>query len=785
MIKKISLAACIGLTAFNAQAVDYFDIDQVRLQDGPFLHAQEKNLEYVLTMEPGRLLAPFLREAGLKPKTNSYGNWENTGLDGHIGGHYLTSLSLAYAATGREDVRNRINYMLDELERAQKANGNGYLGGVPNSDKLWQEIAKGDIRADLFALNGYWVPWYNLHKIFAGLRDAYVYTDSEQAKRMLLDWADWVATLVSDLSDEQIEKMLNTEYGGMNETFADVYAITGEKRYLTLAEQFSHKKILQPLQNKTDALTGLHANTQIPKVIGYERVAQETGDESWHEAADFFWDTVVNERSVAIGGNSAREHFHDKKDFSGMLEEVEGPETCNTYNMLKLTKLLYGRDTSLEYVNYYERALYNHILSSQDPETGGLVYFTPMRPNHYRMYSQPHEGMWCCVGSGIENHFKYGEFIYAHEDDDLYVNLYIPSTLTWAEKGVTLTQTTGFPDTSKTQLTLDSSGEFTLNLRYPKWAVSQHAEVTVNGEPVVVKAMPGEYISLPRQWKKGDKVELSLPMQTHLESLPDGSDYYAVMYGPIVLSAKTSPFDDEVLNYYSDASRMGHIASGERCPIEQAPMLVAKDTDFANQIERISEDELRFKASNVIQPAQYQDLELIPFFRVHQSRYMLYWPYSTPQNVDQLREQKAVAEAQMLELEAITVDKVAPGEQQPESDHFFKGSQSEAGVHLNRHWRHAHDWFSYQLNDQELQAKTLRITYFGGDVGREFAIEFNGETLAEVKLPEGKGANFYTVDYPISKEALRKSENGKHLLKFIAAEGSVAGGIYGVRLLSE
>ncbi|UTF61576.1 glycoside hydrolase family 127 protein [Gilvimarinus sp. DA14] len=784
MIKKLVLCAAMAVVSSSADAVDYFDIDQVRVNDGPFAHAQNKNLEYVMTMSPDRLLAPYLREAGLTPKTASYGNWENTGLDGHIGGHYVTSLSLAYAATGREDVQQRLQYVLDELERAQNANGNGYLGGVPNSDKLWQEIAKGDIRADLFALNGYWVPWYNLHKIFAGLRDAYLYTGSEQAKRMMIKWADWVDNLVADLSDEQIEQMLTTEYGGMNETFADVYEITGDKKYLTLAKQFSHKKILNPLEQKRDELTGLHANTQIPKIVGFERVAQESGDDSWHQAAEYFWETVVNERSVAIGGNSVREHFHDKDDFDPMIEEIEGPETCNTYNMLKLTKLLYGRDTSLDYVNYYERALYNHILSSQHPDTGGLVYFTPMRPNHYRKYSETHQGMWCCVGSGIENHFKYGEFIYAHEDDDLLVNLYIPSTLNWEDKGVVLTQSTQFPDRSSTRLTFEKAGDVTLKLRYPQWATAD-AEVTVNGKTVAVDASAGQYIELDRDWRKGDVVELKLPMKTHLEALPDGSDYYAVMHGPIVLSAKTSPFKDEVLNYYSDASRMGHIADGERCPIEQAPMLVAKDTNFADKITRIADDELRFKASELIQPESYQNVELIPFFRVHESRYMLYWPYSTPENINALREKRAAEEVANLALEAVTVDKVAPGEQQPESDHFFKGSESEAGVNFGRHWRHAHDWFSYQMNDPDGQARILQITYFGGDTGRHFFIELNGKTLAEVTLSGEHGAEFYTVEYPIPEQMLALGSEGKHELKFVAAENSVAGGIYGVRLLSD
>jgi len=420
-----SLTIAVICLCTQAGAAEYFPLDQVRLLDSPFQQAQERNLEYVLALEPDRLLAPYLTEAGLEPRAEPYGNWESSGLNGHIGGHYLTALSLAWAATGRQDLRERLDYMLAELQRAQNAHGDGYLGGVPNGRVLWAQIAGGDIRADGFGLNGAWVPWYNLHKIFAGLRDAWLYAGSAQARVMLIEWADWAAGVLSGLSDEQIQAMLTAEHGGMNEVFTDVAAITKDARYLQLAERFSHRQILDPLLQKQDQLTGLHANTQIPKVIGFERIAQQGGDATWHQAAAFFWETVVDQRSVAIGGNSVREHFHASDDFGPMISEVEGPETCNSYNMLKLTRLLFAGSPELKYADCFERTLYNHILASQDPETGGLVYFTPMRPQHYRVYSQAQQAMWCCVGSGIENHFKYGEFIYAREGETLYVNLLI------------------------------------------------------------------------------------------------------------------------------------------------------------------------------------------------------------------------------------------------------------------------------------------------------------------------------------------------------------------------
>ncbi|MCU0989915.1 MAG: glycoside hydrolase family 127 protein, partial [Xanthomonadales bacterium] len=631
-------------------------------------------------------------------------------LGGHIGGHYLTALSLAWAATGRQDLRERLDYMLGELQRAQNAHGDGYLGGVPNGRVLWAQIAGGDIRADGFGLNGAWVPWYNLHKTFAGLRDAWLYAGSAQARVMLIEWADWAAGVLSGLSDEQIQAMLTAEHGGMNEAFTDVAAITGDARYLQLAERFSHRQILDPLLQRQDQLTGLHANTQIPKVIGFERIAQQGGDATWHQAAAFFWETVVDQRSVAIGGNSVREHFHASDDFGPMISEVEGPETCNSYNMLKLTRLLFADDPDLQYADYYERTLYNHILASQDPATGGLVYFTPMRPQHYRVYSQAQQAMWCCVGSGIENHFKYGEFIYAREADALYVNLFIPSRLEWPEQGLVLRQETRFPDRSDTRLVFETDASITLKLRYPAWAAGP-ATVRINDEQQEAAATPGSYISLARSWRKGDTVSLDLPMAPRLEQLPDGSDWYAILYGPIVLSAATAPFANEVLDYYADDSRMGHIPGGPLCPLERAPVLVAASTDFLDRIERVDDDELRFKTRGLIEPEAYRDLELVPFFRVHRSRYMLYWPFSTPEALQAGQDDSAREEQARLRLEALTIDKVAPGEQQPEAEHDFAGSGSEAGVNFGRHWRHASAWFGYRLNDPRGEARYLRVDY--------------------------------------------------------------------------
>lgn len=764
-------------------AVDYFPLAQVRLLDGPFYQAQERNIHYVMAMDADRLLAPYLEEAGLEPRADNYGNWEDSGLNGHIGGHYLTALSLAWAATGRSEIRDRLEYMLDELKRAQGSDG--YLGGVPGSDELWRQIAAGDVRADNFSLNDAWVPWYNLHKIFAGLRDAWLHYGSEQARDMLVALAQWAYGLLSDLDDRQMQDMLTAEHGGMNQVLADVAAITGDQRFLSLAIRFSHREILRPLLEGEDRLTGLHANTQIPKVVGFERIARLDDRPDWHRAAEFFWETVVNHRSVAIGGNSVREHFHKRDDFGPMIREVEGPETCNSYNMLRLTRALYAQHPEMRYADYYERTLYNHILSSQDPVTGGLVYFTPMRPQHYRVYSQVHEAMWCCVGTGIENHFKYGEFIYAREGEALYVNLFIPSRLNWPEKGLVLRQETDFPDRSETRLVFETDAEIALKLRYPSWATAPEARVRINGKLQTVSVPPGSYVTLQRAWKKGDTVDLELPMATHLEQLPDGSDYYAILYGPIVLAAATSPFENEALDFLADGSRMGHVAAGPMCPLDEAPVFLADSPDFAEDVERVAGRELRFTVSEQAGLQGLREAELIPFFRLHRSRYMLYWPYAAPGENVVRGDATAREEAARMALEALTIDKVAPGEQQPEAEHDFEGSRTETGVNFGRQWRHASDWFGYHLSDPRDEARYLRVDYWGADRGRSFTVEVNNVVVAEVTLTGEHGPTFHSVEYPLSPEVVSAGEDGRHQVRFIADPGSIAGGIYGVRLLRE
>lgn len=772
-------AFALGSLALHAQLpakVESFPISQVRLASGPFKHAEDMDIRYLLGLDPDRLLAPYLKEAGLPPKAENYPNWENTGLDGHIGGHYLSALSYMYAATGNCEIKGRLEYMLSELKRCQDAAPDGYLSGVPNGRKIWKEIGDGNIQASGFALNGGWVPLYNIHKIYAGLRDAYLQTGNETAKEMLVKLTDWMLRLVSHLSDEQLQDILRSEHGGLNETFADVAAITGDERYLKLAHRFSHQLVLQPLLQQEDKLTGMHANTQIPKVIGFKRIADVEGNRDWSEAARYFWETVVKHRSITIGGNSVREHFHPSDDFSSMLTSEQGPETCNTYNMLRLTKMLYETSADASYMDFYERALYNHILSTQDPVQGGFVYFTPMRAGHYRVYSQPQTSFWCCVGSGMENHARYGEMIYSHQGDDLYVNLFIPSTLQWGE--VKIEQRTAFPDEEGTTLLVSpEKGEkaFTLNFRLPEWTKQEELRLSINGEPQKVSVKDG-YIHLARTWSQGDKVQLELPMHLRAIALPDGSSNYSLLYGPIVLASRLGKQDQDGM--FADDSRGGHIANGPRLPLQNMPVIVGDKDDILSHLRKVDDKPLTFALSGV-RPERYEGMTLEPFFRLHECRYMVYWPVLSEQESRARQEQLAKEEKERALLDAVTADKVICGEQQPESDHFIRMENSRTGDDEGVHWREAAGWFSYCMKANGKAVGKVRIV-FRPESRRDAKVWVNGQEAGALPPRQASGLSSVELDMPVS---LRSQEQWE--VKIGRGEEQVTPHVYEVRLIAE
>ncbi len=758
-----------------------FPPSAVRLLDGPFKKAQDLDLAYILALDPDRLLAPFRREAGLTMKAKPYGNWESGGLDGHIGGHYLSALAWMHAATGDAECRRRLDHMVAELAECQAANGDGYVGGIPGSKAFWAAFVTEERPGRLIGKK--WVPWYNLHKTYAGLRDAWQVCGSQQARDVLLKLCDWALRITAHLTPAQWEDMLGIEFGGMNDILAEVGALAGRPDLIALGDRFSHRWLLDSLAERRDALTGKHANTQIPKVVGYERMAQVAGSRKHGEAARFFWETVVQRRSVAIGGNSVGEHFHALDDFTRLIEHREGPESCNTYNMIKLTELLHARTGEARYADFIERALFNHILSTQHPTTGGFVYFTPMRPEHYRVYSQPQECMWCCVGTGLENHGRYGSQIYTHAGVQvLHVNQFIASTLTWADARITVRQATAFPDEERTRLTfaMPAPTAFALHLRHPAWVAEGAFTVTVNGQVQTVASRPSSYAVITRTWHDGDTVEVHLPMRTVVEPLPAKPDYVAVLRGPVVLAAATGT--DGLKGLHADGSRMGHVAHGPLVPIERTPVLVGGLDAIAAAVKPVTGGApLTFSAAEAILPESRRTLILQPFFRLHDSRYVIYWRHAADAAAfEAINTGLRAAEAAALALDRATLDRVAPGEQQSETEHNLRGEGHGSGFFNDRHWRHATGWFGYDLKAPVGKPVTLFLTTWGGD-RRTFDVSVNGTLIATITTT-GDGQRFVDHRYPLPEEVVAKAA-GVYAVTFTARAGSHAGGIFDLRLV--
>lgn len=777
-----ALSVVAGAMAQDKLYKNTFPLGDIKLLDGPFKHACLLNIEVLLKYDTDRLLAPYLKESGLSPKAESFPNW--IGLDGHIGGHYLTALAIAYAATGNEACKERMDYMISELKRCQLYNGDGYVGGVPDGKKVWNEVKNGN----LDVVWKVWVPWYNLHKTYAGLRDAWLYGGNEEARGMFLDLCDWGLTVIASLSDEQMEQMLANEFGGMDEVYADAYQMTKDGKYLDAAKRFSHKWLFDSMAAHVDNLDNKHANTQIPKVVGYARIAEAGKDEKYADAATYFWDRVVNYRSLSLGGNSRREHFAPANDCISYMEDREGPESCNTNNMLKLTEDLFRMQPSARYADFYERAMFNHILSTQHPEHGGYVYFTPVRPEHYRVYSSPNNAMWCCVGTGMENHGKYGEFIYSHAHDSLFVNLFVASELKWKEKGVTLVQQTGFPDEESSKLTIktDSPVRFQLLVRHPGWA-STGFKVLCNGKNYAMSSVSSSYIFIDREWQNGDTVEIEMPMKVTIEELPNVPDYISILRGPILLGAKMGQENLEGL--IADDSRWGHIASGPLVSVFDTPLIIGERKEIQarlGNIQPVSEKSFCYTVPGLFKEEKYKNLVLEPFFRIHDSRYMMYWLSMTEKEYAAYQEDVKKEEHRKLLLDQRTIDAVGVGEQQPEVDHAMKYEQSSAGYFEGEAWRDARDggYFEYRLDTKGRTDLSLMVRYWGNETeNRTFDILIDGELLAEENtVNKWNRKEFVNVEYPIPSAMTQGKESVT--VTFRSRPGHIAGGIFYIRLLT-
>lgn len=787
MIALLSIAPALGVVAQDKLYKDEFPLGDITLLDGPLKHARDLNVQVLLKYDCDRMLAPYRKEAGLQPRKPSYPNWD--GLDGHVGGHYLSALAIN-AATGNEECRKRMEYMISELQLVLDANNqrleawcHNYIGGVPNSAKMWTAFSKGDFGSYF----GTWAPFYNIHKMYAGLRDAWLYCGNEQAKNLFLKFCDWAVDITRDLNDEQMEKMLGNEHGGMNEVLADAYAITGEQKYLNCARRFSHKLLLVPMEEGKDCLDNMHANTQIPKVIGYQRIAELAHDVQYHNASEYFWEIVTRQRSLALGGNSRREHFPTKETCIDYINDIDGPESCNTYNMLKLTEDLNRVKPDGMYGDFYETAMFNHILSTQHPQHGGYVYFTSARPRHYRNYSAPNKAMWCCVGTGMENHGKYGQFVWTHdkgvkaEDDALYVNLFVASELNWKERKMVIRQQTAFPyaETSVVEVA-KGKGTFILKVRKPSWCEN----FTVKGVGFDADSYEENgFVCMKRKWKKGDQVKISMPMHAYIKPMINVPQYVAIMYGPILLGMKTGT--EDMRSLIADDSRFGQYAGGKKLALDEAPILLPKHLDdIAKNLKPVPGKPLHFKLATHMENTI--DGELQPFFEIHDSRYMMYWLALGENDYKAYMQKLADEEKARQALEARTVDKGNPGEQQPETDHRMETDDSNKGNTEGIFFRDAKDghYFSYLMQTKGETNLSLQLKFWGQDEWRtsEFDIYVNDKLLCSVNNSHRwRTTQFKTVDYAIPSEFVKGKKEIR--VKFVAHKGKQVGQIYGVRLV--
>jgi uncharacterized protein len=742
-----------------------FSLHDVRLLDGPFKDGQDIAAKYLLSLEPDRFLANFRKEAGLEPKAKQYGGWESQGVSGHAGGHYLSACAMAWAATGDAHFLDRVNYFVDELALCQQVNGNGYVSAIPNGKKIYAEVAAGDIRSAGFDLNGGWVPNYTQHKVMAGLRDAYRLAGNGKALEVSKGLADWFGKTLGGLDQIQMQKILACEHGGMNEVLADLYADTGDERYLALSRRFHHQAILDPLDRRQDILPGKHANTQIPKLVGLATRYEITGAADDRTAAEFFWERVVYHHSYVTGGHCDYEHFGEPDRLNDRLSSST-TETCNVNNMLKLTRHVFGWNPDAKVADFYERALLNQIRSTQHPD-GRVIYNLSLKQGHFKEYQSPYDSFTCCVGTGMENHVKYGDAVYFHDEQGLWVNLYIASELNWRKQEVRVRQETKWPDsgTSVLTFTCQRPSDFTIRLRRPHWALAG-MDVLVNGQEQTVDAKPSSYAQIRREWKTGDRLEVRLPMALRTESMPDNPRRLAVFYGPTLLAAN-----------------LGEVGDPQAAQAFYVPVLLTGGKPVSDWVKPVSVATQTFRTEGVGRP---RDVELVPFHRLHDRRYTVYLDVFSPDEWT-AREAAVRAEAQRLALlSARTVDLMRIGEMQPERDHNLQGQNTSAGEAMGRKWRHATDggWFSFEMKVDPAKGNELLCTYWGSDVGqRNFDILVDGTKIVTQKLENNQPGQFFDVGYAIPKELTRGKE--KVTVRFQAHPNSWAGGLFGASLLRE
>lgn len=744
-----------------------FDLKSVRITGGPLKHAMELNKEYLLKLEPDRLLSRFREYAGLQPKAPHYEGWEAQGISGHSLGHYLSATAMMAAANDDEVFKRIVNYIVDELEVCQKAHGTGYISGIPRGKEIFEEVKAGDIRSQGFDLNGGWVPLYSIHKLFAGLRDAYRYTDNKLALLVEVRLGLWLVDVFEDLNDQQIQEVLKCEYGGMSEVLADLAEDTGDERFWKLSQLFHHKELLNSLEAENDVLAGRHANTQIPKIIGAARQYELSGNDSYRRMSEFFWKQVVHHHSYVIGGNSMNEHFGEPDKLTDRLG-ANTCETCNSYNMLKLTRHLFQWDALAEQGDFYERVLYNHILASQHPQEGTVTYFVSLDMGGHKVYNTQFNDFTCCVGTGMENHSSYGNGIYFYNDQSLVVNQYIPSKLNWNEEGVVIHQTTTYPEEGSIKLSVEStdSKPFSLSVRYPYWA-EKGMNVKVNGVPYNHDSSPSTFITIDRIWENGDTVELEIPMTVRVEKMNDNPNRIAFMNGPLVLAGDLGPIQKD------ESSK----------DILFTPVLVTDESTVLKRIFPVPEKNHHFDMKKLGHP---RDVRLFPFYQMHDRSTSVYWDVFTDEEWKEAELSYKASVEKERELQLRTVDFVQPGEMQPERDHQFEGEHVGYGVQSNRKYRDT--WpsghFSFTLKVQSRQQNHLVVMYTKEiESMKSFDITIDGVKLEKGHVELVELNTFVQIKYEIPNQATMGKEQVK--VSFRAHEGQKVPKVFAIRVIKD
>ncbi|MGH9314915.1 MAG: beta-L-arabinofuranosidase domain-containing protein [Vicinamibacterales bacterium] len=645
--------------------------------------------------------------------------------------------------------------------------GDGFAGALAKVKEAFVEVAKGNIRSANFDLNGLWSPWYTLHKTFAGLRDAYRYTGNRTALEVEIWFATWAERILAPLDDAQTQKMLGTEFGGMNEVLADLYADTGDKRWLTLSYKFEHRAVLDPLKRREDPLDGLHGNTQVPKLIGSLSRYVYTGSADDRVAAEFFWDRVANHHTFATGGHGKDEYFREPDRLSNIIDGRTA-ETCNIYNMLKLTRALFAVRPAVEYAEFHERALFNHILGSIDPSDGAVCYMVPVGRGVAREYQNMFGSFTCCVGSGMESHALHGYGIYYEAGDRLWVNLYAPSTAEWKAADARVDMETSFPegDSATLKLTLGAPKPFTLALRRPSWAGAGFA-VKVNGEPVTDLPGPGSYVELKRTWKSGDTVAVALPKALRLEPLTDNARRAAIMWGPLVLAGDVGP----------QPERGGRGAP--RPPRPEVPTLVSADRPVTDWLKPIADKPGTFRSDGV---GRSRDVELVPFYRLHRRTYAAYWDLLTPAEYEQKTAEIAAERERQQKLESATMAFIQPAGQEGEKAVNQQGEETSIVQTDGRAGRRAAKWFSYDLPLTSGQPAALFVTYNSDNRRpRTFEILVDGRRVGEQRIDQSSVSRFFDVEYPIPADLVQGKQ--KLTVRFQATGGNEVAPVFGVRLI--